>query len=96
MRSRGILVVIVVAFEVSLVGPAGSQEFRPTLQKIKETGSIDLGYRETSPPLSFRDKDGKPTGYAVDLCQQVAVAIKGSSKLAELTLNWVPVRRLIA
>ena len=91
MRGKAVLVMVVVTLGVSVVGPAASQEFRPTLQKIKETGTIDLGYRETSPPLSFRDKDGKPAGYSVDLCQQVALALKGSSKLPELKLNWVPV-----
>jgi glutamate/aspartate transport system substrate-binding protein len=77
MRSTGVLVAVGVALGVSVVGPAAPQEFRPTLQKINETGSIDLGYRETSPPLSFRDKDGKPAGYSVDLCQHVALALKG-------------------
>ena len=91
MRGKAVLVMVVVTLGVSVVGPAASQEFRPTLQKIKETGTIDLGYRETSPPLSFRDKDGRPAGYSVDLCQQVAIALKGSSKLPELKLNWVPV-----
>ena len=85
MRGKAVLVVVVVTLGVSVVGPAASQEFRPTLQKIKETGTIDLGYRETSPPLSFRDKDGKPAGYSVDLCQQVALALKGLRSFPSLS-----------
>ena len=30
---------------LALVGPAASQEVRPTLDKIKETGVLRLGYR---------------------------------------------------
>jgi len=73
-----------------LAGPAVAQEIRPTLDKIKETGAVSLGYRETSRPFSFLDADGKPTGYSVDLCLQVAAAIKQSLKLADLKINWVP------
>jgi len=75
---------------VVLAGPAVAQEIRPTLDKIKESGAISLGYRETSRPFSFVDADGKPAGYSVDLCLQVAAAIKQSLKLADLKINWVP------
>src|SRR5215510_7241924 len=75
---------------VILAGPAVAQEIRPTLDKIKESGAISLGYRETSRPFSFLDADGKPTGYSVDLCLQVAAAIKQPLKLADLKINWVP------
>ena len=56
---------------LALAGSAEAQEIRPTLDKIKETGAIQLGYRETSRPFSFL-KDGQPTGYSVDLGLQVA------------------------
>src|SRR5262245_13521193 len=75
---------------VVLGGPVVGQEIRPTLDKIKETGTVSLGHRETSRPFSFLDADGKPTGYSVDLCLQVAAAIKQSLKLADLKINWVP------
>jgi ABC-type amino acid transport substrate-binding protein len=75
---------------VVLAGPAAAQEIRPTLDKIKESGAISLGHRETSRPFSFVDADGKPAGYSVDLCLQVATAIKQSLKLADLKISWVP------
>ena len=74
----------------ALAGPAVAQEIRPTLDKIKETGAIQLGHRETSRPFSFLNSDGQPAGYSVDLCLQVAAAIKQSLKLAELKIHWVP------
>src|SRR5262249_44363618 len=76
---------------VALAAPAVAQEIRPTLNKIKETGAIQLGHRETSRPFSFLGNDGQPAGYSVDLCLQVAAAIRQSLKLAELKISWVPV-----
>lgn len=67
------------------------QEMRPTLEKIKETGAISLGYRETSIPFSFVDKDRKPQGYSVELCSRVAVTIRQRLRLTDLKVNWVPV-----
>jgi glutamate/aspartate transport system substrate-binding protein len=72
-------------------GPATGQEIRPTLDKIKESGVIQLGYRETSRPFSFLDKDGKPVGYSVNLCERVAEAVQQSLKLATLKIDWVAV-----
>ena len=71
--------------------PTVAQELRLTLDKIKETGVIQLGYREASPPFSFLDKDGKPAGYSVNLCERVAEDIRRSGKPADLRIEWVAV-----
>ena len=76
---------------VALAGPALGQEIRPTLDKIKETGVLQLGYRETSRPFSFRGTDGQPAGFSVELCQRVAGGIRQSLKLPELKVAWVTV-----
>jgi ABC-type amino acid transport substrate-binding protein len=73
------------------VGPAAGQELRPTLDKIKETGTIHLGYRESSRPFSFLGSDGQPVGFSVDLCTQVVNGIRESQKLPGLKVNWLPV-----
>jgi ABC-type amino acid transport substrate-binding protein len=56
---------------VFLTSPLAAQELTGTLQQIKKSGQIRIGYRETSPPMSFLDKDDKPAGYAVDLCKSI-------------------------
>jgi len=76
---------------LTIAGPAAAQEIRPTLDKIKETGAIHLGHRETSRPFSFLGSDGQPAGYSVDLCLHVAGAVKQTLKLADLKVSWVPV-----
>ena len=51
-------------------------ELTGTLKKIHDTGSITLGYREASVPFSYLLADGKPTGYAFEVCQAVGEAVK--------------------
>jgi len=70
---------------------AFAQDLQGTLKKIKDSGTIVMGYREQSLPFAFRGDDGKPTGYSVDLCQRIATGIQQQLKLAKLDVKWVPV-----
>lgn len=62
-----------------------------TLKKIKTSGTLNIGYRESSPPFSFMGSDKRPVGYSIDLCMRVATAIQKQLGLANLKLGWVPV-----
>jgi ABC-type amino acid transport substrate-binding protein len=61
-----------------------------TLDQIKKTGEIRLGYRTDAPPLAFKDSSGQPSGYSVELCQRIAAAVKDQLKLNELKTTFVP------
>jgi ABC-type amino acid transport substrate-binding protein len=61
-----------------------------TLDQIKKTGEIRLGYRTDAPPLAFKDSSGQPAGYSVELCRRVAVAVKDHLKLSDLKTTFVP------
>jgi glutamate/aspartate transport system substrate-binding protein len=82
---------IALLLTVAISATASGQEARFTLDKIKSTGAIQLGYRETSLPFSFLDKDKKPAGYSVDLCLRIANAIQRKLGLKDLAVNWVAV-----
>ena len=41
-----------------------------TIQKIKDSGKVVVGHRESSTPISYV-VDGKPVGYAMDICANV-------------------------
>jgi polar amino acid transport system substrate-binding protein/glutamate/aspartate transport system substrate-binding protein len=45
------------------------------LDRLKETGKINVGVREDAPPLSYTGEDGKPAGYSVLVCNAVAAAL---------------------
>ena len=46
-----------------------------TLDRVRETLTIKLGYRADAKPHSYRNDKGEPAGYAVDLCKEVATAV---------------------
>ena len=63
-----------------------------TLEKIKSTGSITLGYRDGALPFSYLEPDhNKPTGFSVDLCEHVVEGLQQQLGLAKLDVKWVPV-----
>jgi glutamate/aspartate transport system substrate-binding protein len=74
-----------------LAAPAMAAELTGTLQKIKETGTITLGVRESSVPFSYLDDHQKAVGYAVDICGKIVDAVKQELKLPDLKVQIVPV-----
>jgi len=62
-----------------------------TLKRIRETGAILIGVRESSVPFSFLDANKSPQGYSVDICLKVADAIKAELKMPRLEIKFVPV-----
>jgi glutamate/aspartate transport system substrate-binding protein len=71
--------------------PASAEELTGTLKKIKETGSITLGYRESSVPFSYLDDNQKPVGYAMDICYKIVEAVKKDLKMDNLEVKLNPV-----
>ncbi len=68
-----------------------AQELTGTLKKIKETGAITIGHRESSIPFSYLDDKQQPIGYAMDLCMKVVDAVKAELKMPNLKVNLQPV-----
>jgi len=51
--------------------PAGAQ----TLDKIRKSGVITLGYIDGAAPFSYTDGNNQPQGYSVELCNAVAEGV---------------------
>ena len=62
-----------------------------TLDKIKASGSITVGHRDTSIPFSYIDDKQQAVGYAMDLCARVVDAVKTELKLPALKVAYQPV-----
>jgi polar amino acid transport system substrate-binding protein/glutamate/aspartate transport system substrate-binding protein len=60
-----------------------------TLDKIRKTGVITMGYVEGSAPFSSKDAAGQPQGYSVALCNEIAAGIRAQLKLPQLETRWV-------
>ncbi len=58
-----------------------------TLAKVERTGTITLGYREASFPLSYISKAG-PIGYSIDLCLAVVDEIKREIDKADIKVTF--------
>jgi ABC-type amino acid transport substrate-binding protein len=63
-----------------------------TMERIRSTGTLKLGYRTDARPFSFKDASGGPTGYSVELCQGLPDAVKSELNLPSLKVEWVPVQ----
>src|SRR6476661_8669279 len=62
-----------------------------TLQRIRDTGAMPIGIRDASFPFSFVDPGKRPQGYSVDLCLEIADAIKSELGLPRLEVRYIPV-----
>jgi glutamate/aspartate transport system substrate-binding protein len=69
-----------------LAVPAFAQE-AGTLKKLKDNGSITLGIRESSYPLSYLDEKQQPIGYHIDICNRIVDAVKAKLKLPALKVQ---------
>jgi ABC-type amino acid transport substrate-binding protein len=65
--------------------PAAAQ----TLDKIRKSGVITLGYIDGAAPFSFADGNGQPQGYSVELCAAVAQGVAAQLKREGLKVRWV-------
>jgi len=80
---------------IALVGflytPAVAQQSSGTLDKIKDSGAITIGHRESSVPFSYYDDNQRVIGYAMDLCYRIVNAVKTELKMNTLDVKLNPV-----
>ena len=74
-----------------LAVPVIAQELTGTLKKIKDSGVITLGVRETSIPFSYLDDKQNPIGYSIDLCMAIVEEVKKELTMPTLTVKTNPV-----
>ena len=74
--------------------PAQLAAQSPTLRRIAETGTINLGHRESSVPFSYYDQRRQVVGYSHELMLKVVDAVRTELKLPALTQRLVPVTPL--
>ncbi len=87
-RSRFIAVLIGASL---LSGVAMAQELTGTLKKIKDSGSVTLGVRDSSIPFSYLDDSQSYQGYSIDLCLRTVTAIQRQLGLVSLKVKMNPV-----
>ena len=71
--------------------PAVAQELTGTLKKIKDSGTITIGHRETSIPFSYLDEKQQPIGYSMDICAAIVEEVKKELQLSQVNVKYNPV-----
>ena len=67
---------------------ASAQSLSPTLQKIKDAGTITIGHRDSSVPFSYLDNNQKPIGFSLELCDLVVAKIKAKLGKPDLKVAY--------
>ena len=71
---------------LALAAPTASAS--GTLEKIAKSGTLVLGHRDASAPLSYvDDTTQKPLGYMLDICYKIADALKRELKRPDIAIK---------
>ncbi len=80
----------IILFITFSINTLSAQEIKGTLEQIKKSGQIKIGYRVSEPPMSFLDKDGNPTGYSIDICKGIVAEVENKIDM-QVKVEYVPV-----
>ena len=69
----------------------GAAHADDTLKKIKDSGAITLGARESSGALAYTLGDGKYVGFHTEMSQRIAADLQKQLGLSKLDIKWQPV-----
>lgn len=87
--------VLLVAMEPALAQTApvaaGGDTLTGVLARIRQTGTVRLGYREHALPFSFAGPGNTPYGYSIDLCLAIVEEITGATGGHPLRIEYHPV-----
>ncbi len=81
----------VFALSVALLAAGAQANTSDTLKKIKDSGAVTMGVRESSGALSFTLGDGKFAGYHVEVCDKVLRVVQKQLGMTQLTVRYQPV-----
>ncbi|WP_294827199.1 glutamate/aspartate ABC transporter substrate-binding protein [uncultured Gilliamella sp.] len=72
-------------------GSALAEELTGTLAKIKDSGVIVVGHRESSIPFSYYGKNQEVIGYSQDYSNLIVDAVKKELNMPDLKVKYLPV-----
>jgi glutamate/aspartate transport system substrate-binding protein len=77
MKSKNLTIAMAAAaLAGSLLSLGASAQSSDTLAKVKTSGTVTMGVRDSSGALSFTLGDGKYAGYHVEICQNIVAAME--------------------
>jgi glutamate/aspartate transport system substrate-binding protein len=79
------------ACSIALAAPALAQDAGETLKRIKQSGTLSLGHRESSIPFSYYDDRQQVVGYSHEIMLAAVEAVKKELGLPRLQIKLTPV-----
>lgn len=86
LRYKQLIHAGILVMAMALLLPVGASA--QTLERIRSSGTFNVGFVLDEAPFSSKSSDNRPVGYAVQLCQDVAEALKTGLGLPSLTVNY--------
>jgi glutamate/aspartate transport system substrate-binding protein len=74
----------------ALLATAGVAQAQDTLKKLKDSGAVTMGVRESSGALSYTLGDGKYAGFHVEVCQRILADVEKQAG-KKLEVKYQPV-----
>ena len=90
MRSKKLSANCLIATTL-LLGAVNIHAASQTLDKIKTTGAVTMGVRESSIPMSYTTGNSRFDGYHVEICRMILADVKDKLSLSTLRINYQPV-----
>lgn len=79
------------AFAVAALAAGGAMaQANDTIAKVKASGNITMGVRDSSGALSYTLGDGKYAGYHVEICQRIIANVEKAAG-RKLNVSYLPV-----
>lgn len=82
---------MLVLIGTGLIASAAQAQETGTLKKIKDSGQITLGVRDSSIPFSYLDDKQSYQGYSIDICLKIVTSIQKELGLTALNVKMNPV-----
>ncbi|HEY2188356.1 MAG TPA: amino acid ABC transporter substrate-binding protein, partial [Caldimonas sp.] len=73
---------------LALALPALALAQTSTLDKIKQSGTMTLAYRESSIPFSYLDDKAQPTGFGYEICEKIADRVKAQTGRSDMKKQY--------
>jgi glutamate/aspartate transport system substrate-binding protein len=85
--SKAVFVLIAALFALAVQ----AQDLTGTLKKVKDSGTMTLGARESSGALAYTLGDGKYVGFHTEMSEKIAADVQKQLKMAKLDIKFQPV-----
>lgn len=85
MRAANALLILLLALT------AAGVRAESTLERIRASGVVRLGFLEAAPPFSYSKSGKSPEGYSIELCNRIVDGISQQLRLPNLRRSWVKV-----